>query len=191
MALSIEELGITQDELISRVVEKICDSTLTEFGTDEDGNETPYPSSFQKRLRDAIKTCIDTKIAAIAEKHILPKVSEMVETITIQETNKWGEKKGEPVSFIEYMTNRAEAYLREDVNYEGKAKAESNSYSWSKSQSRITHLVHKHLQYSIETAMQAAMQNANSAIADGIQQTVKIKLEEIAKSLKCTAAVKS
>jgi len=191
MALSIEELGITQEELISRVVDKICESTLTELGMDDYGDEASYPSAFKRRLADAVKKCVDTKINEIADAHILPKVSELVENITIQETNKWGEKKGEPVSFIEYMTQRADAYLREDVDYEGKSKAESSSYSWSKSQTRITQLVHKHLHYTIEAAMQAAMQNANSAIVEGIQETVKIKLEELARSLKCTATVKN
>ena len=149
------------------------------------------PSTFKRKLSDAVKQRVDAKINEIAEVHILPKVSELVENITIQETNKWGEKKGEPVSFIEYMTQRADAYLREDVDYEGKSKAESSSYSWSKSQTRITQLVHKHLHYTIEAAMKAAMQNANSAIVEGIQATVKIKLEELARSLKCTATVKN
>jgi hypothetical protein len=47
-------------------------------------------------------------------------------------------------------------------------------------------MIDKHLHFSIESAMKSAVSNANSAIVGGLEETVKIKLAEIAKSLKVT-----
>ena len=66
----------------------------------------------------------------------------------------------------------------------GESKSEAGGYSWSARQTRITHLVHEHLQHEISVAMKDAIKAANSKIAEGIQETVKIKLAEITKSLK-------
>ena len=59
-----------------------------------------------------------------------------------------------------------------------------NSYNWSAKQTRIVHLVHQHLQYSIENAMKEALKIANSAIVGGIEGAVKLKLAEVAAALK-------
>ena len=189
MALSIAELGITNDELIARVVDKLCESLLVEYEMDENGNETPVSSRFKTSLKEAVKKQANDKINAIAESHVLPQVTNFIEGLILQETNHWGEKTGKPVTFIEYLTARADAYMKEPVNYDGKAKDE-NSYSWVGKQTRITYLVNKHLHYSIETAMKKAMEAANSSIAQGIQETVKIQLEQLATKIKLSVSSK-
>ena len=184
MGLSIEELGITREELVERVVERVCHSLLTAYESDEDGNPALVASQFNKTLQQTVKKQADEKISAIAEAHILPQVTNFVEGLVLQETNKWGEKTGKALTFIEYLTSRAEAYMKEQVSHDGKSKDEADLYGWSGKQTRITYLVHKHLQYSIETAMKEAMKNANSLIAAGIQETVKIQLEQVAKTIR-------
>lgn len=93
-------------------------------------------------------------------------------------------------TFIEYLVKRAEAYLTEKVDFQGKSKDENGSYSsFSPSQTRIAHMVHQHLSYSIESAMKNAVQTANSAIAIGIAETVKIKLAEIQKGIQASIKV--
>lgn len=188
MAISIQDLGITQEELISRVVDQLCESTLTRTRMDDEGNEHSVPSEFHRQIKELIKQRIDTKINELAEIHILPKVSMLVENITLQETTRWGEKTGDPVSFIEYLTKRAESYIREEVDYQGKTKAEVG-YGWSKSQTRITYLVNGHLHYSIDAAMKQALKDVNSELLKGIAETVKIKLEEASKKLKLSATI--
>ena len=189
MALSIEELGITQEELIARVVDRLCETMLNEESYDEDGDHVSRPNSFREQIKALIKVRIDAKVNEIAEAHVLPKVSSLVENIVLQETTKWGEKVGEPVTFIQYLTKRAESYLQEYVDYQGKSKEEAG-YGWSKSHTRITHLVNAHLHYSIKTAMETALKTVNSAIVKGIEETVKIKLEEAQKALKISVALK-
>jgi len=181
---SLEALGITADELINRIVDKCVEQLMTDVNFDEDGDEWRGRSAIASQLDARIKKQIDDTVNALAERHILPNVSAYIENLTLQTTNQWGEKKGQKVTFIEYLTQRAEDYMQEKVNFEGKAKTEAGGYSWNGTQTRITHLVHQHLHYSIESAMKQALQIATSGIATGLQETCKAKLGEIAQQLK-------
>lgn len=183
--MDLETLGFTKEELQERVINRICEKLLTNTGYDYDGDsEYFYNSSFANKLNEEIKNQINRKINELAEEHIFPNISSFIENLTLEETNKWGEKKGTKLTFTEYLIQRAEAYMTEEVNYEGKTKAESGSYGWSKSQTRLTHLIHQHLQYSIKTAMENALKIANSSISVGIQEAVKISLAETLKKLR-------
>lgn len=187
--ITIESLGITEEELQQRVVERIAGLAMTKIveGYDYDDEQVfryDGASALSKDLDKLIKEKIDAKVNEIADAHVLPGVESMVENLTLQETNRWGEKVGEPVTFIEYLIHRAENYMTEKVDYNGKSKSEAGSYSWSGTQTRVSHLVEKHLHYSIENAMKAAVKNANDVIVKGLNETVKIKLKEVADGLK-------
>jgi len=182
--LDLESLGFTKEELQNRVVDRICDQVMMGRVFDEDGEEFLQGSTFARELEKKVQIRIDETISALAEKYVLPNVSEYIENLTLQTTNKWGEKKGQSLTFVEYLVSRAESYMTEMVSHEGKSKDESSSsYSFCGVQTRLTYLIHKHLHYSIETAMKNALAVANSSIAQGIQETVKMKLEEITKSI--------
>lgn len=191
MSIDLKSLGFTQEELQERVVTRIADEVMTDRVYDpESDDEYERHSKFRNDLQARVKARIDEKVDELAKKFVLPNVSEYIETLTLQETNRWGEKTGKTMTFIEYLTARAEAYMQETVNYDGKTKAENESYSWSGTQTRITHLVHQHLHYSIERAMKDALSIATNSIAKGIDETVKIKLAEIASTMKTTVSIK-
>lgn len=182
---TLQTLGFSIEQLQQRVVDQICDTLLSRKHEEEDGETGFYgDSEFKRKLDTEILKRINETISALAEKNVLPNVAEYVENLTIQETNKWGEKRGESVTFIEYLTQRAQAYMQEKVNSEGKTKQENGNYSWYEKQTRITFLIEKHLHYSIEKAMKEALSVATGEIAKGIHETSRLKLNEIAASLK-------
>lgn len=187
--LTVEALGFTNEELQERVVDRIVSQFMSKTGYDDEGNEYNSKSSLADRLQKAVVQRIDRAIADVIDIHILPNATTYVENITLQATNKWGERKGEKLTFIEYLVQRADAYLREEVDYQGKSKSQ-DSYNWKASQSRIAHLVHEHLHYAIETSMKQAVQDANNSIVKGLQETVKLKLAEVAAQLKVNVATK-
>jgi len=185
MELTLEALGLSQELVAERVVDQVARGLLYDLGeTDEDGNPVERRSKFQDTLRARVQQQIDASVAEVAAKHVLPNISIFLETFMLQETNSWGEKKGNPVTFIEYLIQRADFYMREQVDSEGKSKSENNWGSWNGKQTRVTYLVHKHLQYSIETAMKQALADANSAIVGGLEQAIKLKLAEVQNSIK-------
>lgn len=185
MDTNLELLGFTKEELQERVIETMCDRLLAGTAIDEDGTPYTEDSEFKRKLDKAIHTHIDGAIAKLAETHVLPQIVNMVETITLQQTNRWGEKRGEALSFVEYLTKRADLYLREETDYEGYTKEERrDSYGWKAAGTRVSCLINKHLQYAIQVAMAEALKNANHAIVGGLEQAVKIKLGEVAAALK-------
>lgn len=195
MSINLKDLGLNQEQLqemvVNRISEQVLNSTGLYYSEDEDREiEVPEESSFAKKLNKEVRTRIDEAIQRLAEKHIFPQVAAYVENLTLQETNKWGEATGQKITFVEYLTQRAEGYLREKVDYDGKSKKERDGYSWSGTQTRITHLVNKHLHYTIEQAMKDAVRNANTVIAEGLVETTKIKLEEIARTLRVSIKTK-
>lgn len=184
MQITLESLGLTQDDIQERVIERLCEQVLSGKGWDEDGNEFYQDSKFKQQLDERIKKQVEENINAIAAKHVLPNVAQFVENLTLQETNKWGEKKGEKVTFVEYLVQRAEAYIQEQVDYDGKGKGEKDSYNWSARTTRIAYLVHQHLHYHIETAMKQALATANGAIVGGLEAAVKAALQQALAGLK-------
>lgn len=190
MSLDIEALGFTKEELQDRVVERLCEMFLTTRGVDPFNDETEMPTQMRVQIEARVKQEISDRINAIAEAHVLPNVRAYIEELTLQQTSQWGEKKGEPLTFTEYLVDRAKAYMLEKVDYNGKGKDEAGGYSWTGTQTRITHLVHQHLHYSIETAMKDALKTATGALAIGLHETCRVKLNEIAAGMKVAVTTK-
>lgn len=82
---------------------------------------------------------------------------------------------------------RAQNYMTEKVDWKGRTKEENRGFGFSTAGTRVAFMIHKHLHHHIERAMRGALEDANSAIAEGIQETVKMKLGHILKNLKVEA----
>jgi hypothetical protein len=187
--IDLAALGIKPEELQDRVIERICEKVLSGVTYDEDGDEVHVDSGFKRRLDQRITQHIDGAVQKLADTHVAPGIHQLVENLTLQQTNRWGEKTGKSKTFIEYLTERAEAYFEEPVNYEGKPNG-TDSYSWNKYTTRGAWLIERHIAHSIETAMKQALSNANSQIAGGIEKAIKHELSEILGKLQVKADVK-
>jgi hypothetical protein len=166
----LAELGLTPEDVLNKLTDRLAEQLL---GTSED-----YDSDFRNRLEKAIKTRVNEVLDAAMTAHILPKITEMTEGVCLTETNRWGEKIGKTVTFVEYLTSRIDAYIREDVNHNGKTQAE-DSYSWQKRSTRIAYMIHEHLQYNIERAVKQALGEVNSSVRKGLEEAVKIAIAGI------------
>lgn len=187
MKLDLTELGISPEKLEELVVDRVSDIILHGIYDEHEGD---FSGGMKRKFQDAIQSRIDKRVEEIADEHIAPRVEEMLANISLQATNSWGEKRGEPLSFVEYLIQRAEKYMLEEVNFEGKAKSEAGGYSWSKASTRVAYMVNKHLHYSIETAMKQAVADANKVIVGGLEQAVKIGLQNVAAGLKVKVETK-
>jgi hypothetical protein len=180
---TLELIGMTRDELRDRVTGTIVHEMLHGKYTDEEGS-FEGESTFRRELDKHITRSIDDTVSAIADAHVLPVVADRIENIVLQRTTEWGEKKGEPQTFTEYLLHRADSYMTEPVSSDGKPKTKGDSY-WKAQGTRIEHLIDKHLHSTIERAMKEALQNANSSIVGGLENAIKGKLKEIADGMKC------
>lgn len=181
--ISLSSLGLTEETLADRVVDKIAGTLLESLQYDEEGGEWHGDSKFAQRLSTQVANRLNKIVDDLAEKHVIPRAAEMIESLVLQKTNQWGEKLGEPVTFVEYLTQRAEHWMREEVSFDGKTKGQ-DSFSWKKFGTRVEYMIDKHLQYSIDRAMREAVGVANQTIVGGLKDAVNIKLGEIAIQLK-------
>ncbi len=182
--MDFESLGFTQEELQERVISTICDRLLTQKGWDDEDREHFYSSQLEKRVTKALKTEIDQKVSALFEEHITPNVETIIQNTVMQKTNEWGEAKGAPITLTEYLTERAENYLLEKVDSDGNTRGDRSGYSLKEAQTRITFLVNKKLNWVIEDGMKEAAKSVYSVLSDALTETAKIKLSEVAQSLK-------
>ena len=185
---ALQEFGFTKEEIEQKVVAKIADQLLTEYFYDAETGEEPRDTHLAIKFHEIIKKYVDRQINKLAEEYVVPHVKEIIESVCIRATNQWGEAKGEPKTFVEYLTESAQAYLSQPVNYEG--KPETSSYGRN-TQTRLVHLVHQHLHYSIDTAMKNAVEIVKAKIAPALEETCKMKLNEITSTLKVSLTAKS
>ncbi len=185
MTIDIETLGFTEAEIQQRVIDQIVKELLCQW-RHEDDEEGCYmgQSALRNKLDAEIKTQIDNEVSRLGESYVHPAITENIESLVLHETNHWGEKNGREFTFVEYIVDRAEKFMTEEVNHNGKTKKETDTYSWKKSGTRIEYAIDKHLQYGIERAMQQILEGANKTLVDGIATACKMKLEELGKQLK-------
>jgi hypothetical protein len=179
MSIDLAQLGFTKEELQERVIDACVLRVFETHGMDEDGDLIEKDSAFAQRLEKAVKKAIDDKVSEIAAQHVLPLTAKFIEDFTLQATNQWGEKIGKRISFTEYLVQRAEHYIREEVDSDGKSKEESSSSYWNKRTTRIAHMINKYLHHTIETAMKDAfgpvVKQALADVQKGLKVAVQIK----------------
>lgn len=181
-------IGMTREEFREVIIDRAVSNIDRYFGNEDWADTGGHKHSITAHIRGTVQKCVD----AYMVKNIDPIVKEKIETIVFEATNRWGERiEGAPKkTFREFLIDRAEKFLREEVDYEGKTREDKHGSYWTKSQSRVSHLVHQYLHYKVESAMKDAVKNANTVIVAGIEETVRIKLAEVAAALKVEVKTK-
>lgn len=175
---TLEELGITREEILKLIVARAYeDLDYEEFGHS-------VINDLAGRVKAQTQAQIDGAMTTVLDNAVQPIIQDKLETLVLQETTKWGEKVGKPLTFLEYAILRAEYYMNEPVNYEGKPRTKDNEYGFQAKGNRIAFAVEKFLYSHIEQAMKTIMADANNQIVGGIEKTVKMKLAEISAAIK-------
>ena len=182
--LNLEDLGVTKEQLLERVIKNMSHNIL--YG--EDGMEREFVDSedvLEARILKKIEKKIDEKVNKVLVEVVGTSVEELVEKMKMQETTSWGEKKGEEFTFREYVAQKTSFYMMEQVTYDGRGKGEiSNSYNFKPQGTRIANLIDSCLQRDIESGVSKALKDINEKVVSGLRETIKIKLGELTNSIK-------
>lgn len=181
---TLEALGINKDDLFERIVEQAVGSLLSASGYDPDSDqEVRYESRFKREIEKRIQKAVDDKIAALAEVHLIPRVGELIESTNMQKTNGYGEPKGAPMTFIEYIASRAEAYMTEDVDFNGKTRSE-DSYNWKSAGQRLQVLMRSYIRDTLERHAKEAVKGVNQVLVAGVEKAAKDAIASAAAAVK-------
>lgn len=187
---TLEALGFSKEEVFQRVVDTIVRDLTKCSHEDEDGERWYGESEFSEGVRKAALAHIDAAVARTASEHVEPRIGEILTNLTFQKTNGWGEPKTEPMTLKEFLVERASAYMTEDVDSDGKTRAESSSSFWNKKGTRAAYMVDKYLHYHIDTEMKKAFNDLNTQVAKGLNASVQESLRGILAGLKVHTAIR-
>lgn len=191
--IDVESLGFTQDEIKERIVDQLCEQMLNRHNFDYAGDRvTAGKSSLYEAVARTAQQRINEAISKLADEITVPAIETYLRDLKIQPTNGYGEKKADPMTFLEFVDKRLSAYFTEEVDSEGRSSADcrQRQSSFYSKGTRVAFLIDKNLQSRIETAMSEALKHANESIVGGIQESVKLKLAEISQSLKLSVKLK-
>ena len=183
---TLEALGLDTTELGNRIVDQAVQALLSSTGFNPDSEEEySCESQFKREIHQRVKDAVDAKITAIAEEHLIPRIGEMIETADMRQTNRYGEPTSPSLTFKEYIASRAEAYMSEDVDYNGKSKSESgDSYNWRTNGPRLTVLMRSYIRDTLEKSAKAAVADVNKVIAKNIEKAAVDAIHATASSIK-------
>ena len=184
MEFTLEQLGLTNEELQQRIIDQICEALLWD---DEDGYRD---SEFARRVEKSVETRINDAVAAVADKWMQKEFVGHIESLTFDDTNRYGEKKGETLTFREYLVKRIDSYLTEQVDYQGKTRDQDSWSSWKGVNTRVGYMVDKYFHYEIENRLKEAVKVINASVADGLSKAVSIQIAQITENLKVSVQTK-
>ncbi len=170
---TLSELGLSNEDIIDRLVSKLEDRIMRSDLGDE------CDTGVRSRLKEEIMALVKDQISKTVESEFSAGISSHIEQMKFPQTTGYGETKAEPLSLREYMTKIAVTWLTEKVT----SKGEKPTHYDQAVQTRVTHMVHAHLHGEIGAAIKLALASANDEFSSGIAETAKMKLEEISRSI--------
>lgn len=179
----LKALGITEAEITERVVERIVEQLMVRHLQGDDDRDYERAPAFQEKMQKHVADRIDSAVQAMADKVLVPNVETFIANFKMKETSSWGEAKGKEWTFTEWLVERADRWMNEPVNGQGKTK-DQDSYSWRASTTRLGHAVYEHLDYRIKSAMTEALSDMNKKIGHAVAKTVEIQLADVLSALK-------
>ncbi len=176
MNIDLKDLGIDAAKIQDAVVDEITDRILTgERGWDE--------SKFRREMDDQIKKHVQSGIEKVIAAVLQGEITAQIENLKFEKTNGYGEKKGDPQTLREWITDRITTYFNEDVNEKGESVKE-NSYSWKCAGKRAMVLFKVTMREEIQQSINAMWRDGNKPLLDAVQEAVTNQLTFLRDNLK-------
>ncbi len=110
MSLALEELGITKEDLIDRVIERLIERLDTE---DE------FFTTLSDRARDLVHETLSNKINAAVDARLGDEMTTILAE-KIVPVNAWGERAGEETTLMDAFRSKAREFWDVSVDKDGK-----------------------------------------------------------------------
>lgn len=173
---------ITREDVIGAAANKL----LQHIAEDYDENyghltETVIERALEriaKQRREAVEAAIEEAVTKATAETAEFDFAEYIESIEFGVTNRWGEVQGERRKLRDHIHHMVEAWLVADVNWEGKSKAEADSYGFKVAGKRIPVLVSNFIRDDVERAVKAALAEVGKRLSQDTGEMVKTVINE-------------
>ena len=182
MNINLADLGLDKERIEELVVDQLVENVMRGY---DDMNDT-----FSRRMQKIIGAQIDASIDRHAKGLIDNTIALQMDNMVFLDTNRYGEKKGEPLSLREYIDKRITEYMNQDVDAELRTQSE-RSYDWKPIGKRIMVMFSAEMKRQIQQSINAIWVAGNAPLIDAINETVKKQLDFLKESYKLAWAPKA
>lgn len=201
-AITLEALGLDTEKLTALVVAEAVEQLLNAKdpgpkgdGLLAEGHLYPY-EDFATRIIELAKQRADERVDELGATHIVPRVDEFIATLVLAQTNKWGEKQGKPMTIVEFLVARCDAYMREDVDSDGNSEADCRrtGRSWGHAnyrQPRMTQMIDKYMKTHMQEAVRQILDSGGAHLKENIEKTFKSALASVVQDFQVTIKAKT
>ena len=180
MSTIFEQIGITQEELIERIVDKALGCTAEYKQTGEESwEDLPFSEVVDNKISKALSGIIDALKPAIQEKIdcLIEKEVEKVFTSPFQRVDRWGEPKGKPITIRDIIATETQDYWSTIVDHNGKPSSEYHSDKQQRSvyyaKKVMTQVYDKELVSVVQNIAKDLKSRIPATIADEMTKTIK------------------
>lgn len=189
--VTLENLGISNEDLLEKLTDKLCENLLTRYSYDDDMQGYPVSTEFKRLMDKKIQELVDAKLQTIAEEHVMPGMIEKIDSMIVRQTNEYGEDVEEPVSLVQYLVKKAENYMYQEVDSNGKPTGSQRHWERNKPQNTLlAYQIDQYLHVYIRQAMETVIGAGNKTLVKALSEACKIQLENTAKKLKVSVETK-
>ena len=176
--ITLSQLGISSENLETKLLEILANDFWEKSfagSCDEDGRYHRLENLILSKLEKQTKETLDAAIEKLGSQTLGPAIETFIQNYKVQQTNSYGEKKGEAKTFTEYLMDKATDYCLQPVKHNGDPY---DGFGSNTNQTRITYLINKNLQNEIEKLVKAHIHEANKLFAKGLNETVRMMINE-------------
>jgi hypothetical protein len=174
----LDELGISKEDLESRIIDELLEHHVRT-------TDYRYDETFQNKLKDII----DSKITDYIDREVSPRIEERLNTLVLREYTKWGDIRPgvEPKTLTEYLLERIDQYITEDVDEQGLSRSEFNALAkygpgWTKKGNRINFLISQIIQVNFKEEFTNIIRGVHKNITIGLEEVVRENLKRVSES---------
>lgn len=166
--MNLQDLGITNEDLVNRLVERLAEGLL-------DNDET-FADRVHRSVQERIKEQTEWIAHGIAKEEIERQVKAVIDA-PWQESTSWGEKRGEPKTFRELVNEKIAATLIRRVDSNGRL------LEYGEGQKLIDFLIRSQVEATvkdeIKTAVTAAATAARNEVLGKVNEAVLAAVKNV------------
>lgn len=176
--LTLEQIGLTQEELQQRVIEAIASQLLEENLEDEDGDTYSRKTSLHTKLREAIIARVDEKVGLLATMTTASQLPQYLNDLVFTRTNGYGEAKEPGEKLRAHIDRLVGEYLSVQVTSDGNTAR----YRDDKTTSRLEWILGKHVRGLVKEAIDTYLKHAGDIIAGDLREAVTSAIAKLVPS---------
>lgn len=175
MALTIDDIGISKEEIADRVVESIADRIVTTTSVDNEDGEWRRDSSFFNEMKDSVRKMVAERAKREIDSKLLGVLDEILGG-EFQPIDNYGEPNGARTTLREMVKTRTLKFLEEKVNDKGNPVDQWTSSAGTRLDVSMKKAVAEICTATVHNELKAAVDSAKQQIGNLVAKTIVEKL---------------